>query len=488
MRVVCSLFGFWLMLTSLGMCMSEANRESLEKYFAGQGEVRYAVYAPLGGPEVGVAQIGSGPSAKLQAVRMPKPGTFETLYTETIQDNGERAPFTLMLQGRHLMVYSGTQWSSSSGGSHRRGDLVIRDLTGPSGSAKTLFELKDVVDLQFSPGTRDGEGLIWQALPHFLNDGTSLPIRHQYFRLVWDEYGQTYQLRQHLTPMAEAAVIPEANLNNRAIIYYRAGQLRKAHALLSQAVQEAEEGQSLIMHNNQMVDGEIDELSMQGRHHPGRPFDEALQYFWQGDFEACLRVLETRKYGGFNDRDMAMLSLALAQERRWREVDSYVAELARRQPAFIADFVGELVMIAQDQGHRDTLLKYVKLLEQIDNSHPASILAKANLYLKLGDLEEGRRLLEHGVRSASGGSSDLSPLRLALYQLYSETGNGSGMQDLIADASDGPVTNLRGLVDLIDHMDLRSALVDIVPEEGEGIPMPNQPLDSAAAGYLERQP
>jgi tetratricopeptide (TPR) repeat protein len=466
--------------------MSEANRDALQKYFEGQGTIRHAVYAPLGGPEVGVAEIETGgSSSRLQAVRMPKPGTFETIYTQALTSSPERSPFTLMLQGRHLLVYAPTSWSSSSGATHKRGDLEIVDLTSEGGT-KTLFGLKDVVDLQFAPGTRDGEGLIWQPLPHFLNTGEILPVRHQYFRLVWNERDQTYELRHHLIPLPDATLVDSANLNNRAIIYYRAGLLQRAHEVLSEASQLAEEGQSLILHNNEMVDGELDDLSMQGQRMSGVPFDEALQFFWQGDFGNCLRILETRKYGGFNDRDMAMLGLALAQERRWPETDAYSQELARRGYPHTADYYAELVRIALGQKNDEIFQRYLKALEAVDRTHPGYALGVANLYFRLGDANKGRDVLEAAMRRSATVLNDLSAVRLALYELYSQSGEGNEMTRLIADAKDGPIINLNGLADLVDYVDLRSALAKVVAEPGEdGIVVPDKPLEGAASDFFD---
>jgi len=509
LRTGITLLAAYLLLGATpALAASKVNIELMSKYFGSLGTVKYQEFTPLGGPEVGVAEIGGAPAPvkaktkvkgdpaaadsttdaapvevpgahKLVAVKVDK-GKVVTLLDETFTSgpNGEDFAF---IENANLLTYTAHPWTDPQGLAHQIGDLQVRDLTA-SGGPKVLFALKDAVDVGFkvvNPKFQDT--LIWQPQLHFLNTGERLPRRFNYSRLMWDDAGGKYILAHFLTPLPDAQKVAAANLNNKAILYYRAGHLDEAERLLSEATTQALTGQSIITHNTELVSVEIDDLARQGRKMPDRPFDPALQYYWQGQYDDALAAI-SRRGDAIDEFDLALSGLALAQARRWAEADKATDQLAHvslsatgRGKAFYADYLGEMVRIALLQGPKigDVAERYLKALENVDRSHPDYVAGIAALMQRGGQLKQTQQVLENYIGIAPG-DVDLADLRLMLFELYQA--GGQSTTALLADAQRGPVRNIAGYVDLVDYYDLRPALAK-VNEVGDMFELSGGPLD-----------
>jgi hypothetical protein len=435
------------------------NIELIEKHFATLGTVKYQAFAPLGGPEVGAAEIGG----KLVVVSVDGK-SVKSLLSEPFSSTGDSADFCYMGEkGEHLLSYNATEFTDPQGQNHVRGDLLVRDVSGAT-PVKTLFELRDAVDVGFKIGSwKFQDNFIWQPALHFLNSGERLPRRSLYSRLMWDEVAKEYKLGHFLTPLPDAATVDSANTNNRAILFYRAGHLTEAAQLFSQATTQALTGQSIIAHNTGLVSIEMDDIARQGRNLPGQPYDEALSFYWRGEFADALASL-ARRGDSVTEFDYALRGLALAQERRWPEVDETTELLARkalsstgRGKGFYGDYLGELVSIALLQGPKmqEVAARYLKALEATDRSNPAYVRGIAALMQRTGKTVDTQRVLENYINIAPD-DADLADLRLMLFELYQNTGRPT--TTLIAEAQRGPVLNIAGYVDLVDYYDLRAAL------------------------------
>ncbi|MCH7472950.1 hypothetical protein IIA79_08375 [bacterium] len=468
-----------VVLSKAADAISPSNREKLAKHFQSLGTVTYELYSAYGGPEIGGAVIeNSDQSSRLLVVQVGARGGIADLYAGTLMEHAEEPPFTFMAGGNHLLTYPTTAWAAKNGSTLPRGDLVIQDLSTPGGP-KVIFELKDVVDLSFEVyGVRFQDKLIWQPMPHFLNSGNRLPLKFQYFRLSWDEEAGDYKLYHHLAPMPDAAISDTANMNNRALAYYYMGRIKGATRLLQDASRIAETHQSLVSRNQSLLKSELAGLAVQGQLRPDQPFDDALLHYWRGEFTACLNVLDRRQRAGLSDEDLALLGLALAQEERWPDVDKFTPLLEGRNTPFFADYLAEVLTITSYQHYPGIETNYLRALEDVEPNHPVCITGKARLLARLGDLAQAKQILEDYLANQQYGEHDPAVPRLALFKLYSASGNTVGRDELIRDAASGPIMNLAGLVDLIDYQDLSSAMADVPPEYSDRIPVPKTPLDS----------
>jgi hypothetical protein len=460
---------------------SKANQDMLMKHFATLGTVLSATFPPIGGPEIGAAVIagkaaeGSTPPPRLRIVRVEGGGRIVDVLDEALPTAAERPQYALLHGGKHLMTYPTTAWVDGAGITHTRGDLAVRDLEA-AGGPKVVYELKDAVDVAFSAGAVEYDDcLLWQPDPHFLNAARTLPVRNNYVQMSFNAETNTYELYQHLIVLPDAAQVDAANLNNRAILYYRAGYLLQAARLLEQASSLAEANQSLIAHNQELVKSEIADLERQLERLAGRPANRALLYYWQGDYGACLRELEARQPAGLTDTDCAMAGLCLAQVKRWPDVDKTSIELEHRNVPFLASYLAELVRIAGWQGFHDIAATYLQALVAVGRDLPAAAALKAQLLASTGRTADAQSLLEQYLAAHPGGSVNAGP-RLRLYELYRGHGDSAGCQQLVQDALAGPVTDLLGYVLLADYADLSTALAEVAPES-DRIKAPQSPLD-----------
>lgn len=455
----------WLAFTATAGATTTENQAALHEYFATKGEITLETYPPISGPEIGVAVIapksaaeGSAPgTAQLVVARVVGRGNPQEVLAEALPAANGNPQYALMMNGKHLMTYGSSAWTDETGSSRARGDLRIRDLEA-EGGVKTIYELKDVIDLSLPVGSvQYSDCLIWQPWPHFLNASGVLPIRNSYIQLSFDTEKNEYRVYQHLTVLPDAETVEAANMNNRAVLYYRMGDLEQASQLLEQAYASSEADQSLIAHNQEMIKGEISELGRQSTRIAGRPSDRALMYFWQGDYAGCLRELAPRQHDGLSDFDCAMAGLSMASQKRWPEVDKLTIQLERHKAPFLAEYIARLVHIADMQGFGDVASLYLQALAAADTNCPAYAALSAEALDRKGQAADAERALEQYLARHSGGSTNAEP-RLKLFELYTRRGNSLGCEQLKKDALQGPVTDLMGYVLLADYVDLSSAL------------------------------
>lgn len=455
----------WLAYTATAGATTTENQAALHKYFAAKGEIQIETYPPISGPEIGVAVLAPKPAAEgatpgtsqLVVARVAGRGNPQEVLAEALPAANGNPQFALMMNGKHLMTYGTSAWTDPAGISRARGDLRIRDLEA-EGGVKVIYELKDVVDLSLPVGSvQYSDCLLWQPWPHFLNARGVLPVRNSYVQLSYNTEKKEYRLYQHLSVLPDADTIEAANMNNRAILFYRLGDLGQASELLEQAYASSEADQSLIAHNQELIKGELSELGRQSTRIEGRPSDRALMYFWQGDYAGCLRELAPRQHDGLSDPDCAMAGLAMASQKRWPEVDKLTINLEHHKAPFLAEYIGRLVHIADLQGYGDVASLYLQALAAADAASPAYAALNAEALDRKGKTADAERALEQYLLSHPGGSVNAEP-RLKLYELYARRGNSTGCEQLQKDALQGPVTDLLGYVLLADYMDLSSAL------------------------------
>jgi hypothetical protein len=473
----------WLVHTSGALAANQDTMRILGEYFAKQGEVQSSVYPPISGAELGAAVIAPKPAGEgaskappqLIVARLAGRNDVQQVLAESLPAADGKPQFALLMNGKHLLTYPTTEWKDAAGTVHLRGDLKIRDLEA-EGGIKVLYELKDAVDLMLPAGSvQYSDCLLWQPQQHFLNARGVLPVRHNYVQLSFIPAKNEYALYQHLTSLPDAGAVESANLNNRALIYYRLGDLGEAGRLLEQAFALAEDDQSVIAHNQELVKSEIGELGRQFSRVEGRASDRSLMYFWQGDFAACLGELAPRQQSGLSDLDCAMAGLAMAHEKRWRDVDKVSIDLERRKAPFLAEYIGQLVQIADMQGYPDIASPYMKALATIGAGSPVYATLYAEALERRGKALDAEKVLEQYLAAHPGGSVNAQP-RLKLYELYTRRGNTASCAQLEKDALAAPVTDLLGYVQLADYFDLSAARVPVRTDDN-GIQAPNKPLD-----------
>lgn len=464
-------------LTLPAWAASEENRAKLAKHFASLGTVHYELFAPLGGAEAGGAVIGDDTHAQLFIARVSE-GRVEELICESVESADGKPPFTFLLIGAHALVYPTREWTDADGKAHRTGDLTVYDIITKDAPRKML-EIKEVVDLSFQAGSaKSTDNLLWQPDPHLLNNNGVLPVKYNYNRLSYDPERNEYRLYQHLTALPDAATVQAANMNNRAIVRYRAGDLLGASQLLTQADSIASADQSVIGRNQALLNSEIEDLADQGRMFEDRPYDEALQYFWQGDWSGVLRVTQARGQYGLTDLESALVGLALAHEKRWPEVDRVTLDLEQRGAPFFTDYLWELAKIAYDHGFTDIANTRVLALEALDPRHPGHAVGHSRLLRAMGETEQGEQVLERYLLDPGNAGRNLSEPRLELYSLYYKRANLSGCSQLVEDALRAPVTDLLAYVRLLDFVDLSTALADVPMDSSGRIPAPERPLET----------
>lgn len=477
------LAALWLAAGGAARAANIETQKALDEYFAKQGEVLLVVYPPITGPELGAALI-AGKAAEgattapvqLVVARVAGRREVQPVLAEAMPAAAGPPQFALLMNGKHLLTYGAAPWVDAAGRSHARGDLRIRDLEA-AGGPKQLFELKDVIDLGLPSGSvQYSDCLLWQPKPHFLNNRGVLPVRNSYIHLSCNPEKGEYKLYQHLAALPDAEKVDSANLNNRALLYYRAGALTDAARLLEQAYALAEADQSVVAHNQTLVKSEIEELSRQLQHAESQTGDRALLYFWQGEFRLSLGALEPRQREGMTDSDAAMAGLALAQLDRWPEVDNLTVDLERRKAPFLAEYISSLVDIADLQNHPDISSTYLQALGAVGSDTPAYAAWYAEALDRRGRSAEAQFALEHYLATHPGGSVNAAP-RLKLCELYWRQGNRAGCDALAQDALAGPLTDLQAYAQLADFYDLSTARREIRPE-GDRIVAPDKPLDT----------
>jgi len=518
----------WCLMGNSAQAISVKNEARLTEYFNGLGQVHYSLFSPLGGPEVGGAVIDDGDGTGRLVIARVEKDTIHELLTEDLSELSNKPPFTFLFTGHHALVYPTRSWTDTRSVEHRRGDLMIYDITMQD-TPQELFALKDMCDIMFQAGgALSVDNLLRQPSPHFLNSTGMLPAKYNYIQLSFEavpakadaeppstdaaqvdsaseaetggdesegaqqpeqaasagheeapEY--TYVLSLPLKPMANAAMIDAANLNNRAVFNYYRGRLLEATRLLTQADNIAESDQKLILHNQSLIKSELDDLGAQARLLPGVPFDEALQYYWQGDYLGVLRIMDTRRNLGMSDNDYALLGLALAHEKRWPEVDRATVELERRGWPLLADFLWELSKIADGQGFTEIdgiANQRLLALEAIAPNHPGYIAGLAKLLRRTGQEQQAIQVLEDYVFNPANADIDLSEPRWELYQMRYHKADQIGCDQLIEAARTGPILNLLCYVQLLDFIDYSTALTDVPVDRSGRMTVPEYPLET----------
>jgi hypothetical protein len=477
-----SLF-FITMLVSIALlatpaaAINEKNQALLKEHFRSQGEVLYELYAPFGGPELGGAVIRTGGSATLSVAAVREKGECTTLYTQSVNPDFKSPPFTFLLTGQHLFVYSTTPWTDSQGIEHQKGDLrIVSMLVENPGTV--LYELKDACDLRIEPGgALTADNLLWQPSPHFLNRFGFLPHKSNYFRLTLDMNDGKYKLHQHLTALPDASTVDYANLNNRALMNYASYRLKDASYLLEQANRLAESDQSIITRNQQYIKSELTDLDQQQNLVPDMPYNEALESFWEGDYSAVLRALEARQQKGYTAFDYAIYGIASAQLKSWPKTDELTIALERMQFPYMGDYLWELVKIALYQDYPEIAMTYLVALQVTDPTHPGYVTGMAKIERMQGNLAEAEKLLENYVYDPANNGRDIADARLELYDLYYQNGNQDGCKRLIETSQQPPLVNLQSYVQLADFIDFATALAVLPTVEGDRLQAPDEPLD-----------
>lgn len=464
-------------------------RELMKKHFAELGSVKYELFAPLGGLDVGAVLLqGSGNADELRVVKLQPSGGFNTVYAGSLTSAGlsGRQPFTFLQAGQHLLTYPTVAHKGPGGTTDELGDLTVYDLSG-DGAARMIFTIPGLVNLGVqASGALSNDNIIRQPSRHFLNTGGRLPVKYDYFRLSFDSSIGQYRIYHHLTPMPNGMVEEAANFNNRSLADYYAGRMMDATRGLERATMLSETNQSTVYRNQDLIKSELDDLAAQSRFVKDRPNDDALLAFWQGDFNLVVRLIGARPEASRRGLDLAMLGIALAQLRRWPEADRITGVLAENRYEYLGDYAAELLKVAESQKLPPVIEIQLKALERFDPGHPMLEAALSRVLLRGGQSAQAEgRLLSYLSRNATSGR-DLGPVRLQLYELYNQTADQAGMDRLVKAAMTGHGGYLRGFVALADYLDFRGAYTDVPLEERDRIKAPKTPLDEfvqAPPGY-----
>ncbi len=466
------------LLAAPAFAINDKNAAVLHEYFAGKGEVLYELNTPLGGPELAGAVIRTGGGATLIVAEVRERNECVELYTQPVNADFKTPPFTFLLTGQHLFVYSTTPWTDTAGVEHAKGDLRIISLL-PESAGTVVYELKDACDLKLEPGgALTPDNLLWQPAPHFLNKFGFLPRKSNYFRLTLDLDTGKYILGHHLVALPDAGTVDWANLNNRALLNYASYRLQDAKYLLEQATRVAEGDQSLIARNQQYVKSELSDLDAQRNMLPDWPYHEALESFWAGDFNAVLRALEARESQGYTPMDYAIYGLACAELKRWAKADEITIALERLNFPYMSDYLWEIAKIALFQDFPEVAYTYLLALQVTDPEHPGYVIGMAKLERLKGNLANSEQMLEQYLAAPGHSKYDLSEARLELFNLYYQRNFQAGCQRLINEAGQPPLVNIQGYVHLLDYIDYSTAMVELAVENSDRIKAPDQPLDS----------
>jgi hypothetical protein len=190
-----------------------------------------------------------------------------------------------------------------------------------------------------------------------------------------------------------------------------------------------------------------------------------------------LRLLDSRDRKRFEEADLAMLGISLANVKRWPEADKVTAQLGNAGYRYIGDYLYELVKTAEYQGLEQVVPVQLKALEHFDPGHPGLAAGKARLLRAAGQNASAEQLLRAYLRSKANSGLDLTPVRYELYSLLFSQSETAACNQLVREALQDHGGNLRGFVALADFIDYRGAYTDIPLEERDRIKAPSKPLD-----------
>lgn len=461
--------------------ISPDNKLRLEEHFASLGEVEYQLFSPFGGAETAAVLLDLGNGAyQLRVMAVDENGRIDELINEPFTFLETARPFTFFMNGRHFVSYHAREFSGLDGRTHVVGDLLVRDLTA-EGGAQEIYRLARVVDLDYSHGGLDStNNMLAQPSRHFLNSFGRLPRKDVHFMLAYNYDSGSYELKHPVGALPDAAVDEAANYNNRAIMFYYAGNPLDASRLLEQSWVVTDFTQNVVQQNQRFVKAELEVLGENGTE--SEAFDEALSYYWQGDFKACLHVMEARYQDGLSNIDKALLALSLARLNRWAEADDWAIHLAGLGTAFEADFLAALMKIAEFQGHDEIFTRYREALAASDPDHPAWYAASGRALRRAGQGGEAESLLSSYLNRVHPPERDLSEPLVTLYEIYRAEGDFTGMQYLEDLALSGDVWSLLPYVHMADYQDLSGAMVEIERPERDRIEIPDTVLEGMLGG------
>ncbi|MCB1217205.1 hypothetical protein KDL44_07420 [bacterium] len=467
--------GLLLCAAVLGICApasaaTENGISRLDSHFSSLGTVEYKLYTPLGGPEMGAAVIRDGGGLEMRVVELRNGQPVNRISERMTEYNGKR-PFTFLLTGRQFLSYPTHDWTDERGINHQIGDLKIYDMTGES--PQVIFELPRVTDLSFeAKGALTASNLLWQPAFHYLNEDGKFPLKYNYFIVRQDQTGK-YDIFHHLELLPDNGLVEAARYNNRAIYYYMKDDLMGAINAISNANIITDRDQSIILSNTDYLKSELADIEYQTEHNPDPVVDEARMYFWTGQYQSALRVLEARQRY-MSDADWAMSALSLARLRRWPEADNITAELKRRNVVWLGDYLADMLSIAELQRLPRVLEVQLRAMEALDPTHPALVAAKARILLGAGKTGEAQRLLEGYL--ARRPNREVDEARYELYGIYHAAGDQAGMDRLLAELTTSQMTDLRDYVNLKDYHDFSVVMEELEADDTDFIKSPRNPL------------
>lgn len=470
--LVFSVLGLWLAHASMAEAASQASRDTLDKHFAGLGKVEYVLYAPLGGPEMGAAVIRNGSILEMRVVEL-KNGTPTIRLSKHMDEYNGKRPFTFLLTGMQFLSYPTKSWTDSKGKRHDIGDLTIYDMRGDS--PEVVFELKNVTDLFFQAyGALTASNLVWQPADHYLNTPGIYPIKYNYFNVHADETGK-YEIVHHLEMLEDIGLVEAARYNNRGVFYYMRNNLESSVAAFGKANISTDRDQSVILRNTDYVKSEMTDIEYQTSHNPDDVVDDARMYYWTGQYQPALRVLETRQRR-MTDSDYALSALCMANLKRWPEADNITAILKQRGVPWLGDFLADMLNIAELQGLNNVLEVQMHALEALDPTHPALAAQKARLLIFAKQEDAAQRLLESYL-FGNRPNRDVTEAAYELYGIYSNANDTAGMERLKRETLQGEMTNLKAYVNLHDYRNFDLVLEELQVDTTEWIKAPRKGLD-----------
>jgi hypothetical protein len=470
--LIISVIGLWLVQAGPAAAATQAGREQLGKHFAGLGKVEYELYAPLGGPEMGAAVIRDGSGIEMRVVEL-KNGTPTSRLSKRMDEYNGKRPFTFLLTGMQFLSYPTKTWTSPDGKRHDIGDLTIYDMRGDT--PIVVYELKNVTDLFFQAyGALTASNLIWQPADHYLNTPGIYPIKYDYFNVRADENGQ-YEIVHHLEMLEDIGLVEAARYNNRGVFFYDRNNLENSIAAFSKANISTDRDQSVILRNTDYVKSEMTDLEYQASHNPDDVVDDARMYYWTGQYQPALRVLETRQRR-MTDSDFALSALCMANLKRWPEADNITAVLKQRGVPWLGDYMADLLNIAELQGLPRVLEVQMRAMEALDPTHPALAAIKARLLIFAKQDDAAQRLLESYL-FANRPNRDVSEAIYELYGIYFNASDSVGMERLQREAQQGELTNLKAYVNLHDYRNFDLVLEELQVDTTEWIKAPRKGLD-----------
>jgi hypothetical protein len=395
-----------------------------------------------------------------KAVRMEGEGAVEIVSQGIAANEVADAKIDFVSDGKNMIVR--TKDSREDGDFYAT--INIYDLVDKPGAL--LFTIKNALNAEISstPHSASLPGLLlWQKTPFFLNDA-SPPAKYSYFMVTWDEAGGRYVMGSHLLRINGADLPIEAELNNKGVDYYLAGNLVKARAFFERAQEMAGTAARTINSNFWLVNREINLLEQQEYTSSGSVvstiFDKAKLLFYEGQFEACIREIrgpdadegmaslgETRSVT--QDR-LAMLGLSYAEIEDFDKLHSVDQTMATAPVAFRILYYEALLDVLSRENHQDELEKYMIKLEGLDPNDPTLTFYKARYLIQKNDLERAVGILDRYLAAMAGKGVNVERCRLALYEVAALSNDEQEIADLQKQMDSSPKIDLRWYIEALN--------------------------------------